>query len=568
MKTLLLLIFFLLIPFIPHAQNFELKIIGKNAVETKVIDSLGYSSKHKNTELINDEILQLSEKLSNLGFIDNSATNEKQLNDSTFLAEIYLGKRIKYVHIYIGTNKTIINSLSYPLIDGKIKIPYIKLDSFLNNTILKLEQEGYSLSKVQLTNVERQDYTLNADLLVEIDKKRNLNAIIVKYAESNRSDIFPKGHLKQINNKYRKSIFNQKTVENINSDFNKFSFVSQLKYPEILFTSDTTAVYVYLEKKNSNTFDGFLGFSNNDGKKISLTGYVDLTLENILKSGEQIAINWKSDGNDQKTFKGNIELPYLFKTPIGIKAEINIFRQDSTFQTTKTSVDLSYYLNYNSRFYLGYQTSTSSDIQNLTGTGISDFNNSFLTAKFEYLRHEISNSLFPTKTKLKSSLGIGQRELSTEFENRKNPQIILNIDFSHNFYLNKNNSIYLNSQNNYLSSNAYLINELFRFGGMNSIRGFSENSLQAYFLTALLTEYRYTLSTNLYIHSILDYSILKNKLPNENITITENLFGIGIGLGLQTKNGLFKFAAASGKDDKQEFDISNTIIHISYNVKF
>ena len=119
-----------------------------------------------------------------------------------------------------------------------------------------------------------------------------------------------------------------------------------------------------------------------------------------------------------------------------------------------------------------------------------------------------------------------------------------------------------------MSSNAYLINELFRFGGMNSIRGFSENSLQAYFLTALLTEYRYTLSTNLYIHSILDYSILKNKLTNENITITENLFGIGIGLGLQTKNGLFKFAAASGKDDKQEFDISNTIIHVSYNVKF
>ncbi|RMA74782.1 hypothetical protein [Flavobacterium weaverense] len=101
MKTLLLLIFFLLIPFIPRAQNFELKIIGRNDVETRVIDSVGYSSKHTNTKLINDEILQLSEKLSNLGFIDNSATKAKQLNDSTFLAEIYLSKRIKYAYIYI-----------------------------------------------------------------------------------------------------------------------------------------------------------------------------------------------------------------------------------------------------------------------------------------------------------------------------------------------------------------------------------------------------------------------------------------------------------------------------------
>ena len=113
-----------------------------------------------------------------------------------------------------------------------------------------------------------------------------------------------------------------------------------------------------------------------------------------------------------------------------------------------------------------------------------------------------------------------------------------------------------------------MINELFRFGGFNSIRGFTENSLQAYFTTSILTEYRYLLSSNLYMHSILDYCVYKNKSGAEQRDETENLLGIGLGFGLQTKNGLLKLAIANGNTKKQSLNINNTIIHISYNVKF
>jgi hypothetical protein len=58
-------------------------------------------------------------------------------------------------------------------------------------------------------------------------------------------------------------------------------------------------------KKNT---DGFIGFSNNETNKIRLNGYADITRKHF-SSGEQ-SIYWKSDGNDQKTFNANIELPY------------------------------------------------------------------------------------------------------------------------------------------------------------------------------------------------------------------------------------------------------------------
>ena len=225
-------------------------------------------------------------------------------------------------------------------------------------------------------------------------------------------------------------------------------------------------------------------------------------------------------------------------------------------------------MNYNSRLYLGYHATQSSDIQNSNNTLVSDYNNSFITSSFEYTSTDPENLLFPIQSKFQSSLGLGSRGIINSMDNSKNKQLIVNINAIHNFYFNKKNSLYFNSQNNYLQSDRYITNELFRFGGFNSIRGFNENSLQAYFSSTLLTEYRYLLSTNLYLHSILDYSIFRNKSDTERVDISENLIGIGAGFGLQTKNGVLKLAIANGHSKNQQFEISNTIIHISYNVKF
>jgi hypothetical protein len=86
----------------------------------------------------------------------------------------------------------------------------------------------------------------------------------------------------------------------------------QIKYPEILFTEDSTKVYVY--QKKSNTLTGSLD-SVIMKIKDSFNGYLDLTLENSLHVGEQFSL-WKTDGNKQRTFKTALELPYLFKTQL------------------------------------------------------------------------------------------------------------------------------------------------------------------------------------------------------------------------------------------------------------
>ncbi|MFM9824619.1 hypothetical protein [Flavobacterium sp.] len=544
--------------------------------ENKVLDSLQYLPSHQNIKSINDEIKNVAQTLSKKGYLECQFIENKKVNDATYIAKFDLGDRTNTIHIYIGKNKAIQNEFLkqqneivglLELANGKdtLKIPIVELESFLNQATQKLEQQGFAFAKLKLIHLRSQNKVLYSELQYDLGKARILNSIIVKYNNSDKKNSLPNGHLTQMNLKYKNKIFNKKVVNTIYEDFEKFRFVSQVKYPEILFTKDTTKVYIYLDKRKSNTFDGFIGFANNNNNKIRFNGYLDITLENALKSGEQFSFYWKSNGNDQKTFISGIEIPYLFKSPLSLKAKINIFKQDSTFQNTKTALGLGYYIDYNSRIYLEYQETESSDIQNTNNTTLSDYKNSFITSNFEYLKFDFKNSNFPVKSKLSINFGIGKRtnnDLNTAPISIK--QFYINLQASHNFYLNPKNCINIKYHNYFLKSDTYIINELFRFGGINAIRGFTENNFQANFMTAIQSEYRYVLSPSLYLHSILDFC----SFEDDSLNTKNDLIGIGLGMGVNTKSGLLKLAFVNGITKNQAIKSYNTLFHVSYNVEF
>ncbi|WP_228519071.1 ShlB/FhaC/HecB family hemolysin secretion/activation protein [Flavobacterium sp. LC2016-12] len=550
-----------------YAQNFHLKINGSNSDETKIIDSLNYSKNHLNIKSLFIELKNISDKLSKNGYLDNRIRETTQTNDSTYTSIITLKQKIKYIHIYIGTKNPLFSTGETK--NDTLIIAYQEVENYLNQKILDAEKKGFALNKINLENIQRKNQTIYADLNFKSEKKRIINSIIINYSDNNKSDIFPKGHLIQLNKKYINRTFNQETIKELNNDLNNFEFIKQTKYPEILFTNDSTKVYTYIEKRKANSFDGYIGFSNDDNKKTTLNGYLDIALLNTLHAGEQFSLYWKSDGNQQKTFNTKIEIPYIFNSSIGIKAQLNIFKQDSTFQNTKTAIDLGYYLNYNSKIYIGYQSTESSDIQNTNNSTISDFKNSYFTCSFDYKKPDYTNNLFPKKASLFFLTGYGKRNTNNDPETAESSnQFYGNINASYNFELNKKNFVYVNSQNFYLKSKNYITNELFRFGGMNSIRGFSENSLQGNNVNLLLTEYRYLASNNLFLHSILDYGIYQDQTSLGNYKKINTLLSFGVGFGLLTKNGLLRVIIANGSTNNSKIKFYNSILNICYNVKF
>ncbi len=190
---------------------------------------------------------------------------------------------------------------------------------------------------------------------------------------------------------------------------------------------------------------------------------------------------------------------------------------------------------------------------------IQNFKTRYLTTGVQIIKLQNSR-LFPVKAGVKLNIGIGNRKTSTT----KKKQTSLSNTIHHNFNLNQKNIVYLQNTTSVLVSDDYVTNELFRFGGINSIRGFTENSIDASLLSILNTEYRYLINNSTYIHSIIDLGYFENKV----IMQKEKLYSFGIGLGVNTKAGLLKFILANGNIENQAFKISNTKIHLSLTSKF
>lgn len=543
-------------------QTLSLHISGNNPYETKVLDSLDYRKKHENYVSIQNEIDLIQKTLFNIGYIENHIYPLKKNNDSTFSTQISLKTKYKAIHIYYERSQIdikLLNSVSEKVFENYFIIDFIQLESTLNFINSKMIEKGFPFTKLKLSNIEIESrHNLKAYLNIETtNRKRNISKIIIKGYEK-----FPHSFLKYYLKIKPNQLFNLNEIKTKTKGLNNLRFASEIKPPEVLFSKDSTTLYVYLQKTASNTFDGFLGFgTNEDTNNLQFDGYLNLSLINNLNYGESFKLNYKSDENDQKTFETNLSLPYLLKSPIGIDLALRIFKQDSSFSTVNQSVKAHYQINTKHKIYSGILSTQSNNLLNEnTSTTIFDYNTRYFSLGYQFLKNQNYNSLFPINTSILFETNIGTRYQTDQQENQSLMSFdgykILNLDNKNSFYLR------LNVAN--LNSKTYFENELLRFGGINSIRGFEENSIYATLFGLINTEYRYQLNNTLYIHSISDLGFFENELQNTE----ERLYTFGFGFGILTKTGLLKFNFANGKNENNSFKLANSKIHLSLIANF
>jgi len=543
-------------------QNLHLKINGNSIHETQVIDSLNYLKTHKNFASIKTEADSIQKLLYRKGYIENELKNITKKNDSTFITKFHLKKKFNTIHIYYknsGIDTSILNVISNAFFDDYFILNFNEIEKVLNIINSRITEQGLPFSKLKLSNIQVQENSnLVADLIIVSNtKERIINAIEIRGYEK-----FPRSYLKHYLKIKPKQTFNLNAIRKKTEQLNDLKFANQIKSPEVLFSKDSTTLYLYLEKAKSNSFDGFLGFgTNEETNNIEFDGYLNLNLTNNLNFGESFRLLYKSDEIDQQTFKTDLTLPYLFKSPIGIDLQLQIFKKDSSFTTVNQFAKLHYQINPKHKVYTGIISSESNNllIEN-TIASIIDYKTNYYSFAYEYLNPQNFNLLFPINTKFYVETNFGQRNLTSESQDQS--QFI--IDAFKIFNLNVKNSIYARINGSILISDTYLENELFRFGGINSIRGFEENSLFASQYGLINTEYRYQLSNNIYIHSITDIAYFENNIQDTK----EKLFGYGFGFGLLTKAGLFRFNYANGKLQNQKFKLSNSKIHLSLTTDF
>ena len=537
--------------------------VSQNDTPTLNLNIKGLDNKKNQTELqfknYNELNNYLDRKISDLqekGFLTAHYSKPTKINDSTFVTEVFKNQETPYVYLTNYNKLPQIAQKYFILEKDKKHIPIAvqDLESKLEELNYKFSESGNPFNTIQLKNIAKKGDSLFAELNIQNLKKRTLDSIIIKGYPK-----FPVGFLKYYAGLKKGITYENNNIKSQSQQINNLSFVSAEKSAEILFNPESTKLYLYLKKKNANNFDGFLGFSTDeeDGNVI-LDGYLNLNLVNNLNYGEELRLTYKSDSEEQQQFSVNTKLPYLFKLPLGLEASLSIFRQEDEFSSTEQSIGFSYAFTPKIEAFIGYKTYESADLnedENIVSIN-SNFDSRFLQTEFRYIDRQ-NELLFPQKTSIVLNSEIGNRSPNTA-------QYKLGLNVKHIFKLNPRNSIYLANNAQYFTSNDFLSNELYRLGGILSIRGFEENSLRANIFNVINTEYRYQLSNSIYAHSIIDFAYIDNQLLNTS----DQLTSIGIGLGMLTKAGIFKLNYANGRSRNIPFEFGNSKIHLSLTAYF
>jgi len=541
------------------ASSQTLNVKGYTANEQQIVDAISYKKTHENIKSIVDELTSLQKEFFNIGYFDASYSELIKTNDSTYQSTFklntkYTSLKISYAKDKIDESLLGIFSLNYT--DTHLNIAPENLTPFLEALVENFQNTGNPFAEVQLKNIKKQDQIVLADLDIQVIEKRRLDKIIIKGYEK-----FPKSYTKHYL-RLTSKVFNKEEITTQTKRIDQLPFARQIKDPELLFTKDSTILYVYIEKVKSNFFDGFIGFnSDEDTGNLKLNGYLDLKLTNNLNVGEQFNILWKNDGNKQTKFLADLKIPYVFNSPIGINAALDIFKRDSLFTTVNTTFETFYQINQNNQVHLGIQQTESNNLLDDTAnTAIDDYKSFFTTAGYTFAKRNTNYSIFQDKTIISIEGQLGTRKNDSE----KNEQTKFSFTGNYLWELNNRNFIYVNNTSEALISDTYLTNEKLRLGGIQSIRGFNENSLEATLYSTINTEYRYILSRNSYVHSIIDFTYLQDDLTQTDA----KLYGFGFGLGIRSKSGLLKINYAVGKTDNSSVKLSESKVHISLSTSF
>jgi len=514
-----------------------------------IIDSI-------NNDVNNLELTKKIDSIRNQGYFKLEIVEKIKIDSLKYKIKIDLNQ--KFENIYLLDKGSMINFK-----DQKIKIinderhyqiKINQLEGFLTKTSEDIANKGYPFNKVQLIDIKSYDQVnLYATVNIELNQKRKTDKIIVKGYEN-----FPKAFTKHYLKYSTKDDFNFEEIKKKGEEIQKLGFVRQVKDPEVLFKKDSTITYLYLEKVKNNSFDGFIGFATNEeSRKLDINGYMDIRLNNSLNYGEQININYKSTNDSDRFLKTNIIAPYIFNTPFALELNLDLTKKDSAYTKDKQSVGISYLINnkHNVSFHISSLNSTSS--LEIANELIKDYKSNFKKIKYDFKKVNFNDKLIPIKFLTSVEYSSGNRKDNSGTYN----QNIYLVRAFNNFNVTEKSIIYINVESFLLNSNNYYLNEMLLFGGINSIRGFEENSIPTNKMFLINSEFRFKLNNDIYINSIIDSAYYENIIENNSI----NIYGVGFGLNINTNSGVFRINYANGIRKGQDIDLKLSKIHLSFS---
>ncbi|UYZ62308.1 BamA/TamA family outer membrane protein [Hymenobacter weizhouensis] len=377
--------------------------------------------------------------------------------------------------------------------------------------------------------------------------------------------------------------FSQQRILEAARRLRQLPYVQLKAEPEVRFSRNRARVFLLLEDRAASQFDAIVGVLPNPNpglgqKRVQLTGDVTINLRNIRGGGKGLGLQWRKFAGASQQLDAQYVHPSFFGTPLELSGAFNLLRQDSQFVTLRPRLQVTYPTARAGRvsFFTERRSSrllsTDSTLQRLPANIDSEFNSYGL----DYAWTTLDDPYFPRRGLLASvQASIGTKRirrnsnLSDTLYQRlplRSTQVSLGLRAEQYFRIGRSGVLLARVRSEALFNQRLFLNDLFRVGGLATLRGFNELNYFVSQYAVGTAEFRQFTGPDAYVFVFVDQGWLRRDLTTTRWHDTPT--GLGTGLSFRTGAGQFQFVYALGRDQQQRLALNAGKIHFGITNRF
>ena len=570
MRFICIYIFFVVAGFEANAQAYQLEIKVEDGKKNELITKK-FGSEATLRKFVSDQVNLLHAS----GYLEASSDSLIKTGDKSYSATIIKGAPLKIEKIKPGNLDPLliqVSGIEKYLDEGKYFYAG-NIKTVAERILRYYENHGHPFASVKLDSISMVNNRISGSLTVEKGKYYKIDSIVIKGMKK-----VPVSYLYNYIGIKPGDLYHEESIQKIDTRLKEISFLQIIKPSEILFTENNCYIYLYVKKRNASNFNGIVGLlPDNTTGKITISGDARIILRNAFSRGELLDLNWRKLANKTQDLKTVFNFPFLFKTPFGTELALKLFKRDTSFIELNKHIAVSYHLkrgNFFKVFYNQYTSNvlslssfnvTSSNLLSVSDVTVNSYGVGFKTENLDY-------RINPRKgysIQLEGSAGFKtiapnpsvNEEIYSGLD-LKTEQLNGNATIDFFIPVMQNSTIRLHNKTMFIINQKIFTNELIRFGGIRTLRGFDEESIFATGVSIFGMEFRYLLEENSNIYLFADGAWYENNASGTYVSDTP--FGFGAGVNFQVKAGIFSLNYALGKQFNNPILLRNSKVHFGF----
>ncbi|WP_157963220.1 POTRA domain-containing protein [Algoriphagus litoralis] len=459
---------------------------------------------------------------------------------------------------------------------GKPGLGYSEPYLWMNKALTYAENRGFPFASLNLDSLSFNDSLISGVIVFDSGPRITWDSIGIVGNSKTKVQ-----YLQQLSGLVPGEFFSQLDLEKAAQSLRRSPYFTLAGSPELLFQTRQAKPVFALQDRRVNVFDGVIGLLPNENEpgRVLVTGEVDLRLFHLGGKGRDFSLNWQRLNIQSQSLDIRAKESFVFRSPLDISIGFSLLKQDSSFVNRTVELDFGYrvsdpgYLNFFTKRQAGDLISTD---------GLSPSGE--LPASIDYRWNQyglgidwdrLDSPINPRRgVRLQGTFSLGNKRilqntglpeaLYADLE-ESTPQYQGWFSGEKHFLIRPGWGMWIRGVGGFIENQNLFFNELYRFGGLKSIRGFNEKNFFAKSFGYMNFEQRLYFDQNSYLLLFGDAGILENPYSNREIDYP---FSFGTGINLDTDGGLFSFVFALGKSSTQPLSFSYSRIHFGYLARF